>query len=123
MKIKTFINNYELNNTKLMNLNISVKNRVKAFLMGYLLGLFIVISPIIILFNLTFYTHIQDLLTFALCMVACIFLILSDIFYHKALCLYEEKVKEIKFLPNYILNSIMYLVVCLISFVAIILIL
>ena len=54
MKIKTFINNYELNNTKLMNLNISVKNRVKAFLMGYLLGLLIVISPIIILFNLTF---------------------------------------------------------------------
>lgn len=116
MKIKTYIDKYESNSLRLKELIIKKEHRVKAMLMGYGLGLLIIISPAILVYNLTLYASYQTLLIFASSMLGFIFLTISDIFYHYFLGYYCPSVKEISLKINHIINTILYFIICMIAF-------
>ena len=114
---------YDENSSYIKELNICKTDVFKSVLMGYGLGLLIVISPILILYNCFIYTQITKLLVFAVVMFVWLFFTISDIFYHKALCLYDERVKERTLKCNYLLNSVLYFVMCMIGYLVVLLIL
>ena len=123
MKIKEILTTYDDNSSKLKELNIKTIDVIKSIILGYGLGLLIVISPIIILYNMFIYEQFQTLLIFLITLFCWVFFLLSDIFYHKMLTIFEPKVKEIPFKYNHIVNAVIYFVMCMIAFIFIILLL
>ena len=123
MKIKEILTTYDDNSSKLKELNIKTIDTIKSIILGYGLGLLIVISPIIILYNMFIYEQFQTLLIFLITLFCWVFFLLSDIFYHKMLTIFEPKVKEIPFKYNHIVNAVIYFVMCMIAFIFIILLL
>lgn len=123
MKIKEILTTYDDNSSKLKELNIKTIDVIKSIILGYGLGLLIVISPIIILYNMFIYEQFQTLLIFLITLFCWVFFLLSDIFYHKMLTIFEPKVKEISFKYNHIVNAVIYFVMCMIAFIFIILLL
>lgn len=116
MKIKTYINMYDSNLARLKELNISKKDYLKSFFLGYLIALLVVISPFIVVSNLTIYSQYQILILFIISIICCIFLTLGDFIYHYFLGIYCPNVKEISLKINYILNFILYFLICMIMF-------
>ena len=118
MKLKGLFDKYNENSKKLLELGVISSHKVKSVLIGYGLSLAIVISPIIILYNLFLYPEYQILLIGLISLFAFIFFTLSDVLYHRALGKYDHRVKDISFKENYIINSAIYFVICLIVFIA-----
>jgi hypothetical protein len=116
MKIGSYLENYEENQSKLKELNISKKFKILSFVLGYGLGLLIVMSPVIIISHLFIFSQYKILWTLLILLFVALFLAISDIFYHKFLGYFCPSVKEISLKINFILNSIIYLIICLIAF-------
>lgn len=116
MKIKTYINQYDLNVSKIKELNINKNDKIKSFLLGYGLALLIILTPFLFLINLTMYANLMNLIIFFLTMLGFIYFSISEILYHYFLTFYCPNVKEISLKINHILNSIAYFVMAMITF-------
>ena len=114
MKLKGLLDKYNENSKKLLELGIIKSYKVKSTLIGYGIALAIVISPLIILYNLFLYPEYHKLLIGLISLCAFIFFFLSDILYHKTLGNYDDRVKNVSFKENYIVNGAIYFVICLV---------
>lgn len=120
MKIKELFIKYDDNNNFLNNLEIDKPEKIKAFLFGYLFALLIVLTPVILTAHFFIYSFYFDLVALILTLIIALFLSLGEIFNHKLL-LYFSKCGPTSLKLTHLFDTFMYVVMCLISYVIIIL--
>ena len=122
MKIRELIYKYNINSQKIQDLEISKSNIFKSTIIGYGISLAVIISPIIVLYNLFLYPQHQKLLIGLISLCAFIFFSLGDYLYQRTIRKIDTRVQEISYKENLLLNSIVYFIICLIIFIIAILI-
>lgn len=120
MKIKDILINYDDNNKYLEELNASKENRIKSFIFGYFIALMIVLSPIIICAHFFIYKFYFELIIFIISLLFVTFLTLGEIIHHKFLVYFSNVTEKRSLKLTYIIDTLMYLLICLIFFVVIV---
>lgn len=120
MNIKNLLIKYEENDKFLNSLEISKKDKIKSLILGYLLSLLIILSPIIITAHFFIYSFYFDLVVLVLALLIVLFLVLGEIFSSK-LMLYFSGKEKISLKITYLVNGFIYLIMCMISYGIIIL--
>ena len=116
MIIKKLYNKYLENYDKIKEMDIDKKITIKSGVLGYLLSLLVVISPIIITCHFFIYEQYDYLCLFILLMLVATLLTLGEVFRMKLLAFYCPNVKEISLKINLFVNSIGFYLLYLIAF-------
>ena len=120
MKIKELFKKYDENSNLLANLDITKTDKTKSFIFGYLLSLLIVLLPIVITAHFFIYSFYYELVVLIITLIIVGFLTLGEIFHHNLL-LYFSGNESVSLKVTYLLDTIMYLFMCMISYIVIIL--
>lgn len=121
MIIKKIFNKYSENYDRIKEIEIEKTDKIKSNLLGYLLSLVIIISPVIITAHFFIYAQYFSLCVFLISMFLATFFMLGELFAYKFLIYFCPNVKEISLKINIFVNSIGYYLLCLIAFVVIML--
>lgn len=121
MKINDLMIKYDDNDKYLKELNISKSDKIKSLFFGYLLSLMILFSPIVITSHFFIYKFYFEIIVLVISLLVVLFLLLGEIFHHKFLIYFSKTTEKRNLAINYLINSLMYLLICLICYIVIIL--
>ncbi len=113
-KIKNLLKINEEDNLFLANIEISKNDRNKSIVFGYLLSLMIIFSPILITAHFFIYHFYHNLIIIIMSLLIWLFFTLGEIFYHKFLVYYSKNEEKRNLKITHIIDSLVYLVMCLV---------
>ena len=119
MKFKDILTKYSDNNQFLNNLEIKRLKRIGIFIFAYLISFLLFFSPVVVTYQFMMYRFYEKLVLLALCLLFVGFFTVGEILYHRLLIHFSNSEKR-SFASNHIINSIIYLVFCLIAYLIIV---
>ena len=120
MGIKKIFVKYDENSKYLSELQISKKNKFKAFIYAYLIALVLILSPIIFTAQFMIYSFYTNLVISLIAYEFMTFLILGEIFHHRLLIYFSETAKK-NLTVTHIIDGLIYFVLTSICLLVVIL--
>lgn len=103
----------EENNIYLANLEVDKKDRIKSIVFGYFLALMIVFTPILITAHFFIYNFYYELIVVIITLLLWLLFTLGEVFYHKFLVYFSKNEEKRDLKVTHIMDSLIYLLMCL----------